>query len=436
MMDQAKTEKPSLLSLITRKATCREIKAALEAGADVNERDDKGYTPLHHAAGVSKLKCVQLLLKYGADVNARDNDDSVPLMFADSVAIAKELLAHGADVNARDRDGCTPLVFAAEGCNYKWMNLYLAAGADINTRDNHGRTILMRVLRTKIIAQGLVEYLVDKGIDVVATNSHGVSTLDYTRIYGSVPIMATPIEEIYEEKGLLKYSLERFRCDLSRDPDYDDLCAAVEKGLDVKKEAVLVSVLDWLLDLDPDYIKMTEYLLLLGADVNMRDELERTPLHNVAACCICNAEQRNIQTHIIRLLSAHGADVNARDEGGKTPLMSLNSNIDAIHILVAHGADVNARDKEGMTPLMHLADCNDQAIVSALIEAGARVGDSDWQGQTVLMHMVRCSAPYNIIKLLIDKGADISARDFHGYTASDIARFCHQPKKIIKLLSK
>lgn len=432
MTEQSKTEKNSLLSLITREATYREIKAALSAGADVNERDDNGCTPLHHAAGASKLKCVQLLLEYGADVNARDNDDSVPLMFTDSVAIAKELLAHGADVNARDRDGCTPLVFAAEGCNYKRMNLYLEAGADINTRDNHGRTILMRVLRSNIVSQKLVQYLVDKGIDVVATNSHGVSTLDYTRIYGSVP----PIEEIYEEKGLLKYSLERFRYDLSWDPDYDDLCAAVEKGLDVKKEAVLVSVLDQLFDLDPDYIKMTEYLLLLGADVNMRDELERTPLHNVAACCICNAKQRNIQTHIIRLLSEHGADVNARDEEGKTPLMSLDSNIDAIHILVAHGADVNARDKEGMTPLMHVSCVEDQAIVSALIEAGARVGDSDWQGQTVLMHMVRCSAPYNIIKLLIDKGADISARDFHGYTASDIARFCHQPKKIIKLLSK
>ena len=436
MAEQTKTEKPSLVSMIKRSATYREIKAALDAGADVNERDRDGCTPLHHAAGASKLKCVQLLLEYGADVNARDNEDSVPLMFADSVAIAKELLAHGADVNARDRDGCTPLVFEAEGCDYKRMNLYLAAGADINTRDNHGRTILMRVLRTNIIAQGLVEYLINKGVDVVATNSHGVSTLDYTRIYDSVPIMATPIEEIYEEKGILKYSLECFRRDLSRDPDYDDLCAAVEKGLDVKKEAVLVFVLDRLFDLEPDYIKMTEYLLLLGADVNMRDELERTPLHKVAACNIRNAEQRNIQTHIIRLLSEHGADVNARDEEGKTPLMSLDSNIDAIHILVAHGADVNARDKEGMTPLMHLADCNDQAIVSALIEAGARVGDSDWQGQTVLMHMASCSAPYNIIKLLIDKGADISARDFHGYTASDIARFCHQPKKIIKLLSK
>ena len=430
------TEKPSLLSLITREATCREIKAALEAGADVNERDVKGYTPLHHAAGASKLKCVQLLLEYGADVNSRDNDDRAPLMHTDSVAIAKELLAHGADVNARDRDGCTPLVFAAEGCNYKRMNLYLDAGADINTRDNHGRTILMRVLRTNIIAQGLVEYLVDKGIDVVATNSHGVSTLDYTRIYDSVPIMATPIEEIYEEKGLLKYSIERFQHDLSWDPDYDDLCAAVEKGLDVKKEAILAFVFREFLKLNSDHIKMAEYLLRLGAKVNMRDDCGNTPLHNVAAGCICNTEQRNIQTRIIRLLSEHGADVNARDEKGKTPLMSLYSNIDAIHILVAHGADVNARDAKGMTPLMHVSRVEDHAIVSALIEAGARVGDSDWQGQTVLMHMVRCSAPYNIIKLLIDKGADISARDFHGYTASDIARFYHKSEKIIKLLSK
>ena len=41
-----------------------------ELGADVNERDHEGYTPLHHAASRGDLEMIEYLVEHGADVTA------------------------------------------------------------------------------------------------------------------------------------------------------------------------------------------------------------------------------------------------------------------------------------------------------------------------------------------------------------------------------
>ena len=48
-----------------------EIKKQLEAGEDVDARDQYGYTPLVVAAGGGHTSSIKLLLGWGADVNAK-----------------------------------------------------------------------------------------------------------------------------------------------------------------------------------------------------------------------------------------------------------------------------------------------------------------------------------------------------------------------------
>jgi uncharacterized protein len=50
-----------------------DAKSALDAGADVNARDDRQQTPLHWAAMKGHTDLARLLIDKGADLNARDD---------------------------------------------------------------------------------------------------------------------------------------------------------------------------------------------------------------------------------------------------------------------------------------------------------------------------------------------------------------------------
>jgi peptidoglycan/xylan/chitin deacetylase (PgdA/CDA1 family) len=64
------------------KGNIEAVKQHLAAGADVNEKDILGGTPLHHAARFGQKEVSELLIAKGADVNAKDKGDGTPLDWA------------------------------------------------------------------------------------------------------------------------------------------------------------------------------------------------------------------------------------------------------------------------------------------------------------------------------------------------------------------
>ena len=89
----------------------RIVQRALDAGADVNMKDEDGHTPLHWACTYGNEEICRLLLEHGADPNARDDNGRTPLHWAclyNHTAIVRLLIEHGADAGARDDQGETP----------------------------------------------------------------------------------------------------------------------------------------------------------------------------------------------------------------------------------------------------------------------------------------------------------------------------------------
>ena len=97
------------------------VKQYLDAGADVNAKDDDGDTPLIHAASMmyraENKEIVELLITKGADVNA-ENFFCTSMHYVAALGrkeIVELLIANGANVNPKaGGEAGTPLDFAME----------------------------------------------------------------------------------------------------------------------------------------------------------------------------------------------------------------------------------------------------------------------------------------------------------------------------------
>jgi len=93
---------------------------------------------------------------------------------------------------------------------------------------------------------------------------------------------------------------------------------------------------------------ITKELLRNGADVDSRDHLGRTALHQAVVA--------NHRSDVVELLKS-GADISARDNNGRTALhlAAAVKGLEVLKVLLEEGADVNVRDNDGKTPLQMAA---------------------------------------------------------------------------------
>jgi len=69
-----------------------------------------GCTPLHRACAVGDPDLVQHILQHGANVEEKDTEGRTPLFYAVrsySSATVKTVLAHGGDISVRNSQGIT-----------------------------------------------------------------------------------------------------------------------------------------------------------------------------------------------------------------------------------------------------------------------------------------------------------------------------------------
>jgi predicted Ser/Thr protein kinase len=128
------------------------VEALLGAGAQVEAQDTHGRSALNRASAAGNEDAMRLLLDHQANVNTRAGDLSTPLM--EAVAHAKLyavqlLLDRGADVNLPDSNNNTPLMIAAEKDPGEFVKLLLTHGAKRGLKDSKGRIAFQRAVEGK-----------------------------------------------------------------------------------------------------------------------------------------------------------------------------------------------------------------------------------------------------------------------------------------------
>ena len=164
-----------------------------------------------------------------------------------------------------------------------------------------------------------------------------------------------------------------------------------------------------------------------GADPNLRNWRDETPLHRAAI--------RNPDLDVHRALIDAGADPNARDETGATPLHRAAHNAAPARtgLLIEAGADVHARDKDGTTPLHNAVESGRDAIIGRLIAAGASLDDRDRDGATPLHRAVEKGWAQGA-KTLLEHAADPNAGDNQGRTPLHRAYATGRPDMVNRLV--
>ena len=173
--------------------------------------------------------------------------------------------------------------------------------------------------------------------------------------------------------------------------------------------------------------RCVDLLLSKGANPNMSNELERTPLmYALTDACVSsligfganvNARDKARMVPImfarcaesVRLLLKAGADPNARDRVGRTPLHYHNKDFRSVKVLLDYDVDPNARDEDEVTPLM----CSeDPSVAELLLDAGAYPSATDKDGATVVEKMIRNLDPATwgtinkVLRAIVKRGGD------------------------------
>ena len=155
------------------------LRAAVEAGADVNQPNDEGRVPLYRALVLQNQLMVDTLLSLGADPNAKDHRGD-PLLFT-ALSIGNgpgsmALIKAKADANAHDTIGMSALGFAMSLDQPDIIAALITAGADVNApsaaSDGGGAAApIFFAIRSGKLA--MVQQLVAAGANVNAIDPKG-----------------------------------------------------------------------------------------------------------------------------------------------------------------------------------------------------------------------------------------------------------------------
>jgi ankyrin repeat protein len=142
----------SLIEAVERRNLDEVKKFLADSSTDVNQKDDRGMTALHHAVEQRDQSIVKELLSHSGegkklDIDAMNNYNRTALFDAfmySNHAMIELLIKHGANINIQNKDGKTILMMLLSSTkpNMEMIKLAMGLGSKLDIKDKKGETAL------------------------------------------------------------------------------------------------------------------------------------------------------------------------------------------------------------------------------------------------------------------------------------------------------
>ena len=259
---------------------------------DVNNQDDGGWTPLHHAAYRGQSDIATMLMNSGANFEIKNEWGRTPLHIAASQGmseIATLLMDAGANLDVKNDWGNTPLHYAAYDGKREVAILLIERGAETEIINARGETPV-------------------------------TAAVEHNKYYTVSALLQ------YGARFSAKISVPKLLNAACKKGDLDVVKIARRKGANLNQEGKDSETPILLASRNANY-KIVKYLCENGVDAGISDGKGHSILHKPAI---------DGEMEIVKALLSRGAD----PSGGLQGALDFYQG-DIVKLLIAKGADVN-----------------------------------------------------------------------------------------------
>ncbi len=363
----------------------------------------------------SQKEKIETYMTEGANLDNYDHNGNTPLFFAaqhNDINLVHKLVASGAGVNTQALNGSTPLSEAVRHRNINIVSFLLDHGAQSGIQDEKGDTALSLALDNGFIdiAQRIVS-----GENKSKAKKNRTVKNEAEKNQGEKEHKKSKKEQIKNATHLVVYEIKA-GFDFKHIQEHRNVSEHVQRrALDVfKKEYQSTINVERRAQIDNAWPLLKAAMLNNDSkavkclvndptiDINMQDIFSCTPL-------VLAASKGNLK--IVKALVNHKKIViDVPNVVGRTPLMEavFYEHFEVAKLLIKKGANINAHDALGFTPLRIAISKKNHAMVDLLLSFYSEldINMKSINGYSALYHAAR-DGQFDLVEKLVQYGAII-----------------------------